>query len=140
MKITIETTVAAPIEKVWVAWTSPSDIMHWNSASDDWCCPAARNDLRVGGAFCYRMEACDGLEGFDFEGTYVCVDPQRRIEFRLGDALGDARLVVVEFLAREEGIIVRETFDAEDVHTAEQQRQGWYSILQRFKRHVEEDK
>lgn len=137
MKITIETTVAAPIEKVWMAWTSPSDITQWNAASDDWCCPAAINDLREGGVFSYRMEASDGSVGFDFEGTYTHVDPPRRLEFSLGDLSDDARIVIVEFLEIEEGVVVRETFDAEDIHTAEQQRQGWQSILQRFKRHVE---
>jgi hypothetical protein len=36
MKITVETKVAAPIEKVWDAWTTPEDIKRWNAASDDW--------------------------------------------------------------------------------------------------------
>ena len=66
----METTVKAPVEKVWEYWTSPGHIIHWNNAIDSWHTPAASNDLRVGGSFVYRMEAKDGSFGFDFGGTY----------------------------------------------------------------------
>ena len=55
--ITVETTVAAPVAKVWDAYTTPEDIMEWNSPSEDWHTPAATVDLREGGAFSSRMEA-----------------------------------------------------------------------------------
>jgi hypothetical protein len=32
---------------------------------------------------------------------------------------------------------VRETFDAETVYSIDQQRDGWQSILNNFKKHVE---
>lgn len=32
MKITVETTVAAPIAEVWRAYVSPEDIKAWNAA------------------------------------------------------------------------------------------------------------
>jgi uncharacterized protein YndB with AHSA1/START domain len=57
MKITVEATVAAPIEEVWGAWTTPDDIKQWNAASDDWPTTESSVDLRVGGAFSSRMEA-----------------------------------------------------------------------------------
>jgi uncharacterized protein YndB with AHSA1/START domain len=34
--IAIVTTVNAPVEKVWKLWTTPEDIIKWNSASEDW--------------------------------------------------------------------------------------------------------
>jgi uncharacterized protein YndB with AHSA1/START domain len=71
MKITVETTVAAPIERVWDAWSNPADITQWNAPSPDWHTPRATVDLRVGGAFLSRMEAKDGGMGFDFAGTYT---------------------------------------------------------------------
>jgi uncharacterized protein YndB with AHSA1/START domain len=133
MKITIETTVAAPIEAVWRAWTTPADIERWNAASDDWHTTAASVDLRVGGTFTSRMEARDGSAGFDFEGTYTKVAPPTSIEY----VLEDGRVVVVEF-AEEDGLVrVTETFDAESTHTAEQQREGWQAILDNFARYVE---
>lgn len=132
MKITVETTVAAPLEEVWRAWTTPEDIKQWNAASDDWHTTASTVDLKVGGAFSSRMEAKDGSFGFDFAGTYTQVVPHRLIEMNFGD-----RVAVVEFIPKDGKIVVRETFDAEPTHSIEQQRQGWQAILDRFARHVE---
>lgn len=133
MKITVETMVAAPIEEVWRAWTTPEDIKQWNAASDDWHTTASTVDLREGGAFSSRMEARDGSIGFDFAGTFTRIVPHESIEYNLGDD----RVVVVEFIRGEKGVTVRETFEAEGTFTPEQQRAGWQAILDRFARHVE---
>ncbi len=133
MKITIETEVAASPREVWDAWVTPDRITKWNFAIDDWCCPSAEVDLRVGGKFKYRMEAKDGSVGFDFEGAFTKVAPQQSLHFELGDD----RLVTIEFSQTSNGTKVAETFDAEDENSAEQQRQGWQSILNNFKKHVE---
>ena len=132
MKITVETTIAAAIEQVWQAWNTPDDIKQWNAASDDWHTTKSAVDLRVGGAFSYRMEAKDGTMGFDFVGTYTKVVEPKLIESALGE-----RTLVVEFTSRPEGVTVRETFDAETTHSIEQQRDGWQAILNNFKKHVE---
>ena len=68
-KITVGTTVAAPAEKVWSAYTTPDDITQWNFASEDWCSPHADVDLRVGGKQISRMEANDGSMGFGRAGA-----------------------------------------------------------------------
>lgn len=132
MKIRVETTVAAPIERVWAAWTTPEDITQWNAASDDWHTPRASVDLRVGGTFTFRMEARDGSAGFDFAGTYTKIEPQRLIECEFG-----GRTLRVEFIPGPDGVTVRETFDAEGIHSEEEQRAGWQAILDNFARHVE---
>ena len=80
MKITVETSVAAPIEHVWRVYTTPADIMKWNTASDDWHTTSSTVDLREGGAFSSRMEAKDGRMGFDFAGTYTKIVANERIE------------------------------------------------------------
>lgn len=59
-QITIDATIDAPVERVWKAYSTPADITQWNFASDDWCCPSAEADLKVGGAYKARMEAKDG--------------------------------------------------------------------------------
>ena len=133
MKITIETEVDGPISEVWSAWITPSDITCWNFASDDWCCPTAELELKPGGKFSYRMEAKDGSTGFNFEGEFKSIEEREKIEFYLSDR----RVVEVVFQESENGVLVRETFETEDLHTAEQQRDGWQSILNNFKRHVE---
>ncbi len=136
LKIVIETTVKSTIDRVWAAWTTPDDINQWNAASDDWHTPRSTNDLRVGGTFSYRMEARDGSFGFDFGGTYTHVEHGKRIDY----VLGDGRTVSVTFEPADGGIKVVEAFDAEDVNSAEMQRQGWQAILERFRAHVEAGK
>jgi len=133
MKITVETTVAAPIERVWRAYTTPENIKQWNAASDDWHTTSATVDLRVGGTFCSRMEAKDGSFGFDFGGVYDDVKENELIEY----TIGDGRKVEVHFTARGNETKVVETFEAEGTHSIEMQKGGWQAILDNFKKYVE---
>ena len=133
MKITVETTVNAKLEKVWKAWNNPADIKQWNSAQDNWHTTRSAVDLREGGQFSARMEAKDGSASFDFEGTYTRVVPNKTIEYRMADG----REVKVEFIERGNSVVVKETFDAESENPHELQRQGWQAILDNFRHHVE---
>jgi uncharacterized protein YndB with AHSA1/START domain len=133
MKITVETVVKAQLNKVWDAWNNPEDIQQWNTASEDWHTPRSTVDLREGGKFTARMEAKDGSMGFDFEGTYTRVVPHKAIEYQIGDG----REVQVEFVERADGVLVKETFDAETENPPEFQRSGWQAILDNFGRYVE---
>ncbi|MGJ4953429.1 SRPBCC family protein [Bradyrhizobium sp. HKCCYLS20291] len=132
MRITVETTVAAPIDQVWRAYTTPADIVKWNAASDDWHTTKATVDLRDGGAFSSRMEAKDGSMGFDFAGTYTKVVQNELIAYAFGD-----RKAEVHFEPGPKGVLVRVVFDAETTHSVEQQQGGWQAILDSFARHVE---
>ncbi len=130
--ITVETKIAAPINKIWNAWNTPDDIKQWNTASDDWHTTKSAVDLRVGGAFSSRMEAKDGSMGFDFAGTFTKIIEHKLIESTFG-----GRALIVEFIEIPDSVIVRETFEAETTHSIEQQRDGWQAILNNFKKHVE---
>ena len=132
MKITVQSTVKAPIDKVWADYTTPDAIKQWNAASADWHTTAASVDLRVGGAFSSRMEAKDGSFGFDFAGTYTQVIVNQRIEYRFGE-----RTTLVEFIPQESDVLVRISFDAESEHPIEQQRQGWQAILDNFAKYAQ---
>lgn len=132
MKITVETTVKAPISKVWAAYVTPEDIIQWNAASDDWHTTKAMVDLREGGEFSSRMEAKDGSFGFDFFGTYTKIEPGKRLDYAFGD-----RTATVEFLPAEDAVTVRVSFDPETENPVDMQRGGWQAILDNFKRHVE---
>lgn len=133
MKITVETSIRARLSKVWGAWNDPEDIRQWNAARDDWHTTRSIVDLREGGKFLARMEAKDGSQGFDFEGSYTRIVPQKTIEYRMSDG----REVKVEFVERAGAVIVKETFDAETENLPELQRKGWQSILDNFRRHME---
>lgn len=71
--------------------------------------------------------------GFDFKGTFTNIKPNKIVEYSL-DA---ERKVTIIFLETEEGVKIVEAFEAEDELSADQQRQGWQSILDNFKKHVE---
>ena len=131
--ITVETTVKAPVEKVWKFWTTPEHIIKWNNASDDWHTPFAENDLRVGGKFLSRMEAKDGSFGFDFGGVYDKVKENELIEY----TIGDGRKVFNNFSVKGNETKVVETFEAESTHSIEMQKGGWQAILDNFKKYVE---
>ena len=135
MKITVQATVRAPIETVWKAYTTPEDIIQWNAASDDWHTTRSTVDLRPGGAFCSRMEARDGSFGFDFEGTYTNVVAHSLIEYEFG-----GRTATIEFKDGASGVSVQVSFDSEETHSIEQQREGWQAILNRFKSYAEAKK
>ena len=134
MKIQVETTVAAPLARVWDCWTDPAHIVHWNFASADWHCPKASNDLRAGGTFSYTMASRDGAMSFDFGGVYEEVAEHQKITY----ALADGRRVEVAFAAGADGTRVMEIFDPENVHPADMQRAGWQAILDNFRRYVEQ--
>jgi uncharacterized protein YndB with AHSA1/START domain len=133
MKITVEKNVKSGLDDVWNAWNNPADIRQWNTAQEDWHTTKSTVDLREGGKFLARMEARDGSQGFDFEGTYTRVLPKKLIEYRMSDG----REVKVEFADRGGSVLVKETFDTENENPAEMQRQGWQAILDNFARHVE---
>jgi len=130
-QITVDTAVNAPMKTVWKAYTTPEDIMAWNAASDDWCCPKATVDLRNGGSFVTRMEAKDGSAGFEFGGTYEAVTEHERIEYKMEDG----RRVTVEFSENGSGVTVKVTFDAETENSIDLQRSGWQSILDNLAQH-----
>lgn len=132
MRITVETSVAAPIDQVWRAYTTPADIVKWNAASDDWHTIKATVDLRDGGTFSSRMGAKDGSMGFDFAGTYTKIVEHKRIEYAFGD-----RKAEVDFVPGSKGVVVRVAFDGEETHSVEQQQSGWQAILNSFARYVE---
>jgi uncharacterized protein YndB with AHSA1/START domain len=132
-KVTVETTVSAPVQKVWKLWSEPEHITKWNSASEDWHTPRAENDLRTGGKFSSRMEAKDGSFGFDFGGMYNNVVTNELIEY----TMEDNRTVSVRFTANGNETTVTETFDAENQNPVEMQRMGWQAILDNFKKYVE---
>jgi len=132
-KITVETSVKAPIEKVWNVWTTPEHIMQWNNASPDWHTPKAENDLRKGGKFVSRMEAKDGSFGFEFWGIYDEVDHLALISY----TMGDGRKAEVSFSAEGNQTKITETFEAESENPIEMQKAGWQAILDNFKKYAE---
>lgn len=133
VKVTIQAQINASPSKVWDFWTNPTHIVNWNFASDDWCCPKAENDLRVGGKYSARMEAKDKSFGFDFECTYTEVVNLKTINY----TMGDGRTAHTTFEPSNNGTKVTTIFDAEGTNPVEMQKNGWQAILNNFKKYTE---
>ncbi|MBC5774664.1 SRPBCC family protein [Pontibacter sp. KCTC 32443] len=131
--ITVETTVNAPVSKVWEYWTEPAHITKWNQASDDWHAPYAENDLKTGGKFKTTMAAKDGSMSFDFEGVYTLVKELEALEY----TIADGRKVSITFTNKGNETAIVETFEAEDTFPVDMQKSGWQAILDNFKKYVE---
>lgn len=132
--IEVETTVNAPLEKVWHLWTEAEHIQQWCHATDDWHVPFAENNLEAGKTFKTRMAAKDGSAEFDFEGTYTLVTPLEYIEYQIADG----RKVCIWFsLMGEYQVHIREGFEAEQMNEPALQQAGWQSILDSFRRYAE---
>lgn len=131
--ITVQVSIAAPIEKAWQYFTDPAHIVNWNSASEDWHTPRAESDFKVGGSFVYRMEAKDGSMGFDLPGTFTNIELHKHI----GYTLADGRKVTVDFTPTSSGTELVESFEAESQNSLELQQYGWQSILESFRKYVE---
>jgi uncharacterized protein YndB with AHSA1/START domain len=132
-KIKIQTQVHSSIEKVWDAWTNPKHIVQWNFATSDWHCPAASNELKVGGTFSTTMASKDGEFSFEFGGVYDVVEYPALLAY----TLADGRKVKAMFESNKEGVLVTEVFDPEDQNPLELQKAGWQSILNNFKSYAE---
>jgi uncharacterized protein YndB with AHSA1/START domain len=142
-RLTVSTTINAPIETVWDALWNPEHIVHWGFADEaTWHCPWAKGEEpQVGGIFTTRMEARDGSFGFDLTAKYTEVTPMKSMSYTLGEMkeyfLDAGRVVDVTLEKTPEGVRVTEVFDAEDIHPAEMQIAGWTAILENLKKHVE---
>jgi uncharacterized protein YndB with AHSA1/START domain len=132
-QITVETIINAPVEKVWKNWTDPKDIVQWAFAADDWHAPYADNDVRVDGTFKTTMAAKDGSFSFDFGGVYTKVEPNKTLDY----TIGDGRKVWISFESEGDQTKVIETFEAENTHSIEMQKGGWQAIMENFKKHTE---
>lgn len=131
--ITISALINATLDQVWTSYTEPQHIMQWNQASEDWHCPAASNDLRVGGKMVSTMAAKDGSFQFEFGGTYDEVTPKSFLHYHLDDG----RHVRVSFKQKNDHVVVTTVFDPEDINPLDMQEAGWQAILDSFKKHAE---
>lgn len=139
-KIKVEAIINADIKKVWKYWNDTEHIKRWAFASDDWGCPYAENDLRVGGRFLTRMEAKDKSEGFDFTGTYTDVVEFSNIKYLMDKADGENEHRECEIIFTDLGngtTKIEEEFYPEEINSVELQKAGWNAILANFKKVVE---
>ncbi len=132
--ITINITILKPIEKVWDLFYHPKHIVKWNYTTTNWHCPKAFIDFRPGGRFDYRMEYKDKSFGYNFSGV---IDEIKNLEY-VRSTMDDGRKIEVFFRKVDANATeVIQVFEPEAQYSREMQRVGWYAILDRFHKYVE---
>ena len=132
--ITVQTTINATLSHVWDCFTKPEHIVHWNFASDDWHCPTATSDFKEKGNFNYTMSAKDSTTQFDLKGTFLQIEKEQLIVYQLEDN----RKVNISFNVEEDAVKLVESFEPENIHSHDLQREGWQAILNNFKKYCEQ--
>jgi uncharacterized protein YndB with AHSA1/START domain len=89
-------TIAAPIERVFQAWTHPAVMARWFFAGENWTVDV-ENDLRVGGAFSLLMHGETG--NFLCSGVYREITPPTRLVFTWTSYAVTDTLVTLELRA-----------------------------------------
>jgi len=83
---------AAPIDRVWRAWTEPDDLRQWWGPAG-FECTRAEVDLRVGGRIFVTMQAPAEYGGFQQHSTWNITEVEAprllRYVFRFADAYGN---------------------------------------------------
>lgn len=131
--ITISATIHASPTEVWEKWISVEGVKHWAFASDDWAAEGIENDARKGGSFKSRQYAKDGSFEFIFGGTYDAVEPEKHATY----TLDDGRKVEITFEKAPKGVHIVQRFEPETMNPEKQQREGWQTYLDNFKKYVE---
>ena len=129
-------TFAAPVARVWRAFTEPTELKKWYALNDEWTTPIAEVDLRVGGQYRLGLQP-PGREPFFETGEYREIVENERLVYTCaltgdGDVGHDETLVVVEFKARgdETDVVITQgyaTVADRDVHG-----RGWSMFLERL--------
>ena len=132
-KITVDSTVNSPVEKIWKLWTTPADIIQWNNPTDDWHTLSVETDLVEGGSFLFRMESKDGSHGFDFCGKYDKVIINELIEY----TLSDGRKAINIFIIGSSETRIIEIFEPEGKTPVDVQKDFCQSVLHNFKKYAE---
>ena len=131
----IRRTIAAPRERVFRAWTDPTELTRWWGPKG-YEAPSATVDLRVGGRYRLAMRKLPDGEVFYLTGVYQEVRPPAKLVYtwwwETEPELAET-LVTVEFLDRgspTEVVLIHESFPNQEIR--DQHASGWNSCLDRL--------
>jgi uncharacterized protein YndB with AHSA1/START domain len=96
--LTVSRTVEGKRDRVFQAWTNPSEVKKWWTLGEGWTTSTVEIDLRVGGKFSYGNESETGAST-EITGEYLEVEPPSRLVFtwRFPGAPSEASTITVEF-------------------------------------------
>jgi uncharacterized protein YndB with AHSA1/START domain len=132
----IDRVFAAPIERVFDAWTSPEVMRRWFHCRPDWETPVAEVDLRVGGRVQVVMRRPDGTE-VEAHGDYLTIDRPHRLvmTWTFSEEPDNPQLVELTFSAAGDSTRVRliNRRIATDARR-DAQTDGWHGCLDELER------
>ena len=127
--VTVEREVAATIDDVFAAWTTPALMARWLS-------PTGRAevdaDIRVGGRF--RVVMLDADSRLEHTGEYLRIEPPSLLEFTWVSAYTGAEpsIVTVTLRQRDAATLIAISHERLPASTAEPHANGWTTILKRL--------
>src|SRR5262249_35813930 len=74
-------TIAAPVDKVFAAWTDPAGMGDWYAPTDDYTTPVAEVDLRVGGTYRIGMKRHGAGDILVVSGQYCRIEAPSLLSF-----------------------------------------------------------
>lgn len=133
-QVVIRRTFAAPVERVYQAWTDPAQMARWFFPNARWKAAVVDLDPTPGGRCDVTMRHSDGSE-FHTVGRYVEVVPNERLCFTwtwLESPFGpEETLVTVELRAVPDGTALTLTHDRQsDPRLREGTEAGWTGCLE----------
>lgn len=147
-KIEVKVIISSPIEKIWEYFTSENHIVNRYFASEDRYCPGVTNPLKAWEIFVIKMSSKDQQNSFDFSWTYSHIDMYNSIKYTIASwysedgsleyDLSKWREVEIYFeKLGDNSVEIRELFEPEEINSLELQKNWWQSILNNFKKYVE---
>ena len=104
---------AAPVAKLWRAYTDPKILQKWLNGAEGWVMTECEMDVRVGGSYRWQWENPEDGTYFGFTGQFREVEPDRRLvntevfdPGTVGGTMGAESIVTVTFEEVPEGALL----------------------------------
>jgi len=129
--IRVRKVVPAPKERVFRAWTEPSQVKRWWTIGDGWKTASVDVDLRVGGQFTVRNEQA-GEDPLLITGEFVVVQPPDKLVYtwRFQLPKPEDTLVTVEFHGLGDATEVLVTHEHSSKEMGPSAVAGWNAALE----------
>jgi uncharacterized protein YndB with AHSA1/START domain len=136
--LTLKRHYAAPIEKVYRAWTNPEALKAWFGPSDEGRILVAETNLKAGGRYRIVMEMADG-EQHRVGGVYRELVPNEKLTFTWAwESTPERESLVTVKLKKADGgtdmTLIHERFF--DEAARDRHEHGWTGTLERLARYV----
>ncbi len=136
-KLTIATTIKATPQQVFEIYLNEQDNQRWNTTGGGWSAGVVKIDPQVGGRSEVEFKSADGKSDFIFGCVFTEIIPNQKIAYIMSFPGISVRGAEVLFQEVDGQTQVTTIFDAEEINSPEQQKEGWGDILENLKKYVE---